>query len=152
MARNSANSGEQAPNITTVLTDDSHFSLEDLKGNYVLLDFWGSWCGPCRRENPYVVALHNKFKDQEFKDADGFKVVTVALEKNGKTWRKAAENDGFNWKYQIVEQVKFVALSPIARKYGVTDLPTKFLINPKGELVGKVSLQEVDKLLDSKVK
>ena len=150
MAKNGANSGELAPDITSNLVDGSEFALSDLKGNYILIDFWGSWCAPCRRENPMLVALHNKYKGTQFKDAEGFEVVTVALEKNDKTWRNAAEKDGFNWKYQIVEQAKFVALSSVARNYGVTDLPTKFLINPKGELIGKTSLQKVDDLLSSK--
>ena len=152
ISTNGANAGELAPDFTSKLIDESKFSLTDLRGNYVLLDFWGSWCGPCRNENPRLVALYDQFKNQNFKNAKGFEVVTVALEKNDRTWRSAATKDGFSWNYQIVEQVRYVALSPIARKYGVSELPSKFLISPDGELLGKTSLQEVEELLSSKLK
>ncbi|MEZ5008406.1 MAG: TlpA disulfide reductase family protein [Chitinophagales bacterium] len=150
--KNGASQGEIAPEIKTQLIDGSDFKLSDLQGNYVFLDFWGSWCPPCRKENPQIAALYQKFKDAAFSDAEGFKVVTVAIEKNDKTWRSAAEKDGFVWKHQIVEESQFVAISSIARKYGVTDLPTKFLINPDGTLVGKVDIQFVNGLLTSKLK
>ena len=71
--------GRQAPDFSTELIDGSEFNLTDLRGNYVLLDFWGSWCAPCRRDNPNLVRIHNKYGNSNFKDADGFKVVTVAL-------------------------------------------------------------------------
>ncbi len=152
MMKNGASKGEIAPEISGQLIDGSEFNLSDLRGNYVLIDFWGSWCAPCRRENPKLVALYRKYNNQSFTDADGFEVVTIALEKNNRTWQNAAEKDGFNWEFQIVDEVKFVALSAYARFYGVTDLPSKFLINPNGELVGKVNFQTVEELLSSKLK
>jgi len=122
--------------FTTELTDGTEFSLKDLRGKYVLLDFWGSWCPPCRRENPNLVKLYSEFNNQKFKDADGFEIVSVALEKNDKYWEKAATKDGFNWKYQIVEISKIVMLSSLAQKYGVKNIPAKFLIGPKGNIIG----------------
>jgi thiol-disulfide isomerase/thioredoxin len=149
---NAASSGKPAPNFKAQLIDGTEFQLSDLNGHYVLIEFWGSWCPPCRAENPKLVALYNNYKEREFKNAKGFEVVTIALEKNDRTWRAAAEKDGFNWKHQIVEQAKIVVMSPLARTFGVTDLPSKFLIDPKGNLVGKVSLEQVNQLLTSQLK
>ena len=125
-----------APDFTTQRIDGSEFTLSDLRGDYVLLDFWGSWCPPCRRDNPNLVKLHNAFSDVKFKDGSGFSIVTVALEKNNKSWEKAAKRDGFIWDNQIVEISKIVMLSSLAQKYGVKDIPAKFLIGPKGEILG----------------
>ncbi len=135
-----ANSGEQAPDFEATLIDGTSFRLSDLKGKYVLLDFWGSWCPPCRKENPKLVTLYEKYSDK-------LTIVTVALEKDERHWRKAAEKDGFVWKHQIVNQNKFVMLSSIARKYGVSEIPAKFLISPEGVLIGKRSFKEVDDML-----
>ncbi|MEW7281092.1 TlpA disulfide reductase family protein [Aquimarina sp. 2201CG1-2-11] len=135
-----AKEGEQAPDFQTTLIDETSFKLSDLQGKYVLLDFWGSWCPPCRKENPKLVELHKKY-------ANKLTIVTVALEKDSISWKKAAQKDGFVWKNQIVHQNKFVLLSPIARAYGVTEIPAKFLIDPNGKLKGKVSFTEIEKIL-----
>ena len=141
----SASNGDKAPDFEAELIDGSGFRLSDLRGDYVLLDFWGSWCGPCRRENPHIAALYKKYDGK-------LKVVTIALEKNLKHWKKAADYDGFTWKYQIVEQSRLVMLSALARKYGVTNLPTKFLITPEGELMSDLSFEKMDAVLAEKIK
>ena len=140
----SAKEGEQAPDFAATLVDKTAFRFSDLKGKYVLLDFWGSWCAPCRRENPMLVELHKKYSDKLI-------IVTVALEKDSLSWKKASKKDGFVWKHQIVHQNKFVLLSPIARAYGVTEIPAKFLINPKGKLKGRVSFSEVEQVLSQEL-
>ncbi len=129
--------GEQAPDFETTLIDGTPFKLSNLQGKYILLDFWGSWCPPCRKESPKLVTLHKKYSDQ-------LTIVTVALEKDGRHWKKASEKDGFVWKNQIVDQNRFVLMSSIARKYGVTEIPAKFLISPEGKLLGKVSFEQID--------
>jgi len=142
--------GFQASDFTTELIDGSTFSLSDLKGKYVLIDFWGSWCGPCHRENPKLVETYNEFKDQEYKTAEGFEVVSIALEKTDNSWKKTADRYGFNWPYQIVENAKFVMLSKLAQQYGVTDIPAKFLIDPNGEIIGiNQSFQEIKEFLSN---
>lgn len=128
--------GKKAPDFSIELTNGSPFSLSDLENHYVLLDFWGSWCAPCLRENPKLVKLHNEFNGKSFADAEGFEIVTVALEKDNKRWKTVSERDGFVWKNQIATISKVVLLSPIAQKYNVREIPSKFLIDPEGYIIG----------------
>lgn len=144
--------GAKAPDFKAELIDGSDFSLSDLKGNYILLDFWGSWCGPCLREMPQLVALHAEYTDKKYRDATGFKVVSVALEKNDKSWKKTADRMGIKWEHQIVNKARFVMMNDIAKKYGVTDLPSKFLLNPDGELIAiNRSFIEIKTLLNNRL-
>lgn len=138
-----ANEGEEAPEIRAVLVDGSPFRLSDLRGEYVLLDFWGSWCGPCRAKSPHLIALYEKYKSK-------LNVVSVALEKDAKAAEVAAKRDGFTWKYRIVEESRFVMMSDVAQKYGVTEIPKMFLISPDGVLLGEKSLEEIEAILKSK--
>ncbi len=137
-----------APVIEAQLIDGSAFSLKDLKGNYVLLDFWGSWCGPCLREAEDLVKLQRRYEGKQFKDGNGFQMLSVALERNDKNWKKVSDRFGFNWKYQIVDISKIVATSDIGSSFGVSDIPAKFLIGPDGEFIlVKASLSEIDAYL-----
>jgi len=147
-----SNEGKQAPDFTYDLISGESFTLSDLQGEYVLLDFWGSWCPPCRRDNPNLVRLYDEFHGKSFNDANNFNIVTVALEKNNRRWEKAAIKDGFKWKHQIVTEARIVLMSPIAQKYAVKDIPAKFLIDPKGNIVGvNQSYAEIKAYLQSKL-
>ncbi len=144
--------GNAAPAIQTHLVTGEPFALADLKGQYVLLDFWASWCGPCIKDSPKIVSLYDKYHGKSFKDADGFEVVTVALEKRENASLKAAQRFGFGWKHQIEEAVKFVRFSEIASAYDVTEIPTKFLINPAGEIIGvDLTAEDMDRLLSGRL-
>ena len=134
--------GIQAPNFEAELIDGTKFKLSNLKGKYVVLDFWGSWCGPCIKESPKLVELSHKFKDRA-------EIVSIALEKESNSWKKVSQKFGYNWKYQIVDINSFVLMSSIAQKYGVSEIPAKFLISPEGELLGKFSFDEIDKILQN---
>ena len=138
----SVKAGQVAPDFKTELVDGTQFQLSELNGNYVLLDFWGSWCPPCRKENPELVRLHEKYSET-------LKIVTVALEKGSGRWQKVAEADGFMWKHQIVDKNKLVLMSSIAQKYGVTEIPAKFLISPDGVLIGELTFKQVDSVMAS---
>ncbi len=140
--------GEKAPAVEATLVNGKSFSITDLEGKYVLVDFWASWCGPCIKDSPKVVSLYNKYHGESFSDADDFEVVSIALEKKEDRWQKMAERFGFAWENQIVDVVKFVRLSAFANAYDVTEIPTKFLINPKGEIIGvDQPAAEIDKFL-----
>lgn len=144
--------GALAPDFETKLIDGTNFKLSDLRGNYVILDFWGSWCGPCRSESPKLVALYKKYKSKKFSDAENIYVVSVALEKNDNNWKVVAEKLGIDWKHQVVDKTKFVRFSNLASKYNVTDIPAKFLIGPKGELLPQRTLGAMENYLVEKVK
>ncbi len=147
-----ADVGALAPDFEAELIDQSDFQLSDLRGSYVLLDFWGSWCPPCRKDNPNLVSLHNAFHNKKYKDAENFHVVTIALERDLKRWKRAAEKDGFVWPHQIVQESRFVLSNPLAMKYQVSEIPAKFLINPEGQIIGtNQSKAEIQSYLQSKL-
>jgi len=77
--------GEVLPSFEAKLLNDEDFELKDLRGNYVLVDFWGSWCPPCRADNPNIVKLYDEFNGKSFTDAQGFEVVSVGLWSEGDT-------------------------------------------------------------------
>lgn len=143
-------SGEMSKDFTATLMDGQSFKLYDLHGKYVLLDFWGSWCGPCRRENPELVSLYHTFNNKDFKSAGGFEIVSVAIETKRQSWEKAIQSDGLSWKYQIGEFERFK--SPIAILYGVKEIPTKYFISPEGRiLMVNPEISEIAAYLDDKI-
>lgn len=143
--------GEKAPQFTSTLIDGAAFELADLEGKYVLLDFWGSWCGPCRKENPAIKALYVKYNKATFVDASGFEVISIGVENSEDRWKSAIEKDGLSWKYHIAQMDRFK--SPIVSQYGVKEIPTKYLLNQKGEIIGvNLSSSEMDQMLSRRLK
>lgn len=145
------NDGEVAPNFVNYLANGDSIQLSDFKGKMVLLDFWGSWCGPCRQESPALVQLYNKFHGKEFKNFDDFEIVSVGIETRKERWLGAIEKDGLYWKYHVSEFKRLK--SKTALLYGVREIPTKYLINPKGNIIGvNLPFAELDKILTEELK
>ena len=134
--------GQQLPDFNVTLKDGKQLSLSDLEGKYVLIDFWGSWCGPCRKESPEVVKLYKEFHGQAFKDASDFEIFSIAIERNEKRWKRAIGQDGLLWSWHYSSLRNFD--DDLAKEFGVRQIPTKFLIDPKGMIVGvNLSFDEI---------
>jgi thiol-disulfide isomerase/thioredoxin len=143
--------GQKAPELKGPLPDGSKFNLHDLKGQYILLDFWGSWCGPCIESHPALVEVYNQFHDKAFTDASNFEIVSVAVENNDKNWAYIIQRDHLNWKYHLLATNLFE--SDIVKTYSVKQLPTRFLINPKGIIIAvDPSISQVAGTLTSHLK
>jgi thiol-disulfide isomerase/thioredoxin len=141
--------GDQATEIHGKLPDGRPFSLKELRGNYVLIDFWGSWCGPCRETHPQLVELYNRFQHHTFQDSAHFEIVSIAVEQNREKWATAIQSDGLVWPYQLISMGDFN--EPMLKAYNVKQIPTKFLVNPKGIIIAvDPTLDEVAKILEKK--
>ena len=144
--------GEKAPEFTTQLVNGENFSLSNCRGNYVLLYFWGSWCGPCIRNAPELVTISEKYKSKFFDKNSKLEILSVALEKKEKKWKRVVNKFGFNWELQVVQIHKIVLNSSIANKYGVLEIPSKFLIGPNGNIVlSKTSFLEIEQYLEKRL-
>jgi peroxiredoxin len=140
--------GKPAPEITLPDTEGKIFKLSSLQGKYVLIDFWASWCGPCRDENPNVVAAYLRFKDKNFT------VLGVSLDKNKADWLKAIQEDKLIW--QHVSDLKFWE-TPMVQLYGFDGIPYNVLIDPQGIVIadnlrGDALIKKLEQVLKGHVK
>jgi thiol-disulfide isomerase/thioredoxin len=127
--------GNKAPELVYNNPDGKSIRLSSLQGKMVLIDFWASWCRPCRMENPNVVKAYNEYKNLKFKNGKGFTVYSVSLDKDRDAWVKAIKDDKLEWGSHVSDLNQWK--SEGAAIYGVRSIPSNVLVDGDGIIVAK---------------
>lgn len=144
------NVGQTAPDMQLVSITGERMKLSDYRGKMVLIDFWASWCGPCRKANPHVVEAYHKYKDSKFKNAEGFVVWGISLDGgrrgNEDSWKQAVKADKLSW------DTNFLGNNDIAGQYGIRSIPAQFLVDGNGIIVASYVGYNPNENFESKLK
>lgn len=122
-------SSEMAPEIALKNPEGKVIRLSELRGKYVLIDFWASWCGPCRRENPNVVRMYNAYKNK------GFTILSVSLDENAEAWKQAILADGLIWPNHVSDLKKWD--TPLLKSYNFNSIPHTVLVDKQGKIIAR---------------
>ncbi len=134
--------GQQAPELVFANPEGDTLKLSEIYPNrYVLIDFWASWCGPCRRANPRLVKMYREYKDLKYEGAKkGFTVLSVSLDQNKEKWVAAIAKDSLEWEYHMSDLGGWGAQP--AKIYGVSYVPQAVLVGPDGNIVATYNFAE----------
>ena len=127
--------GDKAIDLNYNNPNGEKMTLSEIKNKLVLIDFWASWCGPCRRENPNLVDAYRKYHKSKFKDGNGFEIYSLSLDKNEDAWVKAINQDQLFWEFHVSDLGGWQ--SEGSNKYNIRSIPSNVLINGKGIIIAK---------------
>ncbi len=127
--------GDTAPDIELITPEGEVVALSSLRGSLVMLDFWASWCGPCRAGNPSKVEAWNQFRDKEFVNGEGFRLFSVSLDTNRDAWKKGIQDDNLDWNHHVSDLLGWD--SEAAALYQVRSIPASWLIDGNGMIVAR---------------
>ena len=126
---------DKAPELAYENPNGKKLKLSSLKGKLVLIDFWASWCGPCRKENPNLVSAYQKYTKKNFKQGKGFEIYSVSLDSKQKAWVNAINKDELFWQFHVSDLGGWQ--SEGSNKYGIRSIPSNVLIDGKGIIIAK---------------
>jgi peroxiredoxin len=136
--------GSVAPDFSLPTPDGGVTQLSSFRGKYLFLDFWASWCQPCRVENPHLLMVYEKYKGPDFE------ILGISFDKKRENWIKAIEQDGLNWAH--ASDLKYFD-SELIELYNIQNVPTTFLLDPEGKILAKnIHSRELDLMLKEKLK
>jgi thiol-disulfide isomerase/thioredoxin len=127
--------GQRAPELTYLSPEGKEISLSSLRGQMVLIDFWASWCMPCRIENPNLVEVYRKYNNKRFTRGNGFTIYSVSLDKDKDAWINGIKNDGLLWESHVSDLKGWSA--DAAALYNVEAIPANFLVDADGIIVAR---------------